>query len=158
MELDLASFDSVKKFASELNKTESHSDLLVNNAGIMVVPRFQLSEDGNEMQYQVNYLSTFLLTRLLIKKLKASKQSRIITLSSLAHYNAGECDFSSVNVKATYNPQKSYCFSKAALVMMSYSLQQKLIDSNIEGMLRSQLFLIVSSLCCKSRNSPDRAI
>ncbi|KAJ9073592.1 Retinol dehydrogenase 13 [Entomophthora muscae] len=93
MELDLASFDSVKKFASEFNNTESHLDLLVNNAGIMVLPTFQLSEDGNEMQYQVNYLSTFLLTRLLIKKLKASKQGRIISLSSLAHYNAGECDF-----------------------------------------------------------------
>ncbi|KAJ9073595.1 hypothetical protein DSO57_1014581, partial [Entomophthora muscae] len=54
MELDLASFDSVKNFASEFNKTESHLDLLVINAGIMVLPTFQLSDDGHVVSSQLS--------------------------------------------------------------------------------------------------------
>ncbi|KAJ9076005.1 Retinol dehydrogenase 12 [Entomophthora muscae] len=133
MELDLASFNSVRRFAEKFNEQETQLDLLINNAGIMILPTYQETEDGNEMQYQVNYLSTFLLTRLLISKLKAAKQSKIINLSSLAHYNAGECDFSTVNNKESYCPNTSYCLSKAALIMMTYSLNKKLADSDIKA-------------------------
>lgn len=135
MELDLSSFGSVRRFSEKFNRDETRLDLLINNAGIMMLPNFEQSEDGNEMQYQVNYLSTFLLTRLLLNKLKATGQSKIINLSSLAHYNAGECDFSKVNLESAYNPNRNYCLSKAALIMTAYSLRKKLVDSDIEGNL-----------------------
>jgi NAD(P)-dependent dehydrogenase (short-subunit alcohol dehydrogenase family) len=82
--LDLSSFSSVRKFAAEILTHTSQIDILINNAGIMMVPETK-TEDGNEMQLQVNHLGHFLLTNLLLPTMKKSVPARIINISSIAH-------------------------------------------------------------------------
>lgn len=82
---DLASFASVREFCRQINKEERKVDILINNAGMVTMER-QLTEDGQEMQFQSNHLGHFLLTNLLLDKLKASKRGgRIINVSSVGH-------------------------------------------------------------------------
>ena len=82
---DLASFASVREFCRQINKEERRVDILINNAGMVTMER-SLTEDGQEMQFQTNHLSHFLLTNLLLDKLKASKRGgRIINVSSVGH-------------------------------------------------------------------------
>ena len=83
---DLASFASVRKFCEEVNREEKKVDILINNAGMVTMSR-ELTEDGQEMQFQSNHLGHFLLTNLLLGKLKAAKDgARIVNVSSVAHW------------------------------------------------------------------------
>ncbi|XP_030273904.1 retinol dehydrogenase 13 [Sparus aurata] len=82
--LDLASVYSVKQFAKDFLDSEDRLDILINNAGVMMCPRW-LTEDGFETQLAVNHLGHFLLTNLLLPKLKSSSPSRVVTVSSIAH-------------------------------------------------------------------------
>ncbi|XP_077576457.1 uncharacterized protein crdhl isoform X1 [Stigmatopora nigra] len=82
--LDLASLYSVRQFAKDFLESEDRLDLLINNAGVMMCPR-GLTEDGFETQFAVNHLSHFLLTNLLLPKLKSSAPSRVVTVASVAH-------------------------------------------------------------------------
>ena len=84
MELDLASFASVRQFARELAAKFAKLDILVNNAGLAFLPR-QLTVDGQEQVMQVNHLSHFLLTNLLLDLLKAAGKARVVNLSSVTH-------------------------------------------------------------------------
>jgi len=84
MELDLASFESVRRFAKELAKKFAKLDILVNNAGIAFHPK-EITTDGNERTMQVNHFSHFLLTNLLLDLLKAAGKARVINVSSLVH-------------------------------------------------------------------------
>ncbi|XP_027054319.1 uncharacterized protein LOC113681427, partial [Pocillopora damicornis] len=83
--LDLNSFESVRAFAKLISETEERLDILVNNAGIGLGAPYRLTKDGYESVFQVNYLSHFLLTLLLLDKMKKSAPSRIVNVSSLAH-------------------------------------------------------------------------
>ena len=67
--LDLASLDSVREFAAGISR-ESKLDLLVNNAGVMAIPRRQVTRDGFEMQFGTNFLGPFALTVLLLPTLQ----------------------------------------------------------------------------------------
>ncbi|XP_051921631.1 retinol dehydrogenase 12 isoform X2 [Hippocampus zosterae] len=82
--LDLASLYSVRQFAKDFLDSEDRLDILINNAGVMMCPKW-LTEDGFETQFAVNHLSHFLLTNLLLPKLKSSAPSRVVTVSSIAH-------------------------------------------------------------------------
>ena len=84
---DLASFASVREFCRQVEKEERKVDILINNAAAFNTKR-ELTEDGQELVFQVNHLSHFLLTNLLMDKLKASKAARIINVSSVAHWSA----------------------------------------------------------------------
>ena len=84
MHLDLASFASVRTFAKEFAAKFAKLDILVNNAGMAFQPK-QLTEDGQEQVLQVNHLSHFLLTNLLLDLLEAAGRARVVNLSSLAH-------------------------------------------------------------------------
>ena len=81
--VDLGSFESVRAFAKLINETEERVDILVNNAGLD--GSYRMTKDGYESIFQVNYISHFLLTLLLIEKLKKSAPSRIVNVSSLMH-------------------------------------------------------------------------
>uniref|UniRef100_A0A2A4J7S1 Retinol dehydrogenase n=1 Tax=Heliothis virescens TaxID=7102 RepID=A0A2A4J7S1_HELVI len=83
--LDLASFNNVRQFAEDFNKSYDRLDILVNNAGCGGY-RFNLTEDRVNDVMQINYFGPFLLTNLLIDKMKASKPSRIVIVSSCLHY------------------------------------------------------------------------
>ncbi|MBN3301421.1 RDH13 dehydrogenase, partial [Amia calva] len=82
--LDLASLQSVRQLAKDIQDNEERLDILINNAGIMMCPKWK-TEDGFEMQFGVNHLGHFLLTNCLLDLLKKSSPSRIISVSSLAH-------------------------------------------------------------------------
>ncbi|XP_055951032.1 retinol dehydrogenase 13-like isoform X3 [Argiope bruennichi] len=82
--LDLASFASIKSFAQDVLENEPYIHILINNAGVAACPK-SLTEDGYEMQFGVNHLGHFLLTHLLLDRIKASVPARIINVSSIAH-------------------------------------------------------------------------
>ena len=82
---DLASFASVREFCKQVEREEKKVDILINNAAAFDTKRV-LTEDGQETVFQVNHLSHFLLTNLLLDKMKAAKAARIINVSSLGHW------------------------------------------------------------------------
>ena len=85
LELDLGSFQTVRKAAEEVLSWDDvpHIDILVNNAGIMAVP-FSLSPDGHESQFASNHLGHFLFTNLIMPKMMNSDAPRVISVSSAA--------------------------------------------------------------------------
>lgn len=124
MELDLSSLDSVRNFAKDYTKQYLRLDLLINNAGIMVPP-YQKTEDGFESQLGVNYLSHFVLTKALFPLLNRTENSRIVSLSSIAHKNA-KINFKDINWETNYSRMKAYGQSKLACLLFAYELQRKL--------------------------------
>lgn len=89
--LDLASTDSIRQFACEILKEENRLDILILNAGVMFTP-YMLTKEGFEFQFGVNHLGHFLLTHLLLDRLKESRPSRVVVVSSLVHA-VGSLDF-----------------------------------------------------------------
>ena len=124
--LDLSSFESVRAFAKLINETEERLDILVNNAGF--AGSYRLTKDGYESVFQVNYLSHFLLTLLLMKKLKKSAPSRIVNVSSTGHERKGAAlqldDFKLSKEKC--NPFDRYPQSKLAQVVFTRELSKRL--------------------------------
>ncbi|XP_024905432.1 retinol dehydrogenase 13 isoform X4 [Pteropus alecto] len=128
--LDLASLKSIREFAAKIIEEEERVHVLVNNAAVMRCPHWT-TEDGFEMQLGVNHLGHFLLTNLLLDKLKASAPSRIINLSSLAHI-AGHIDFDDLNwEKRKYDTKAAYCQSKLAVVLFTKELSQRLQGTGV---------------------------
>src|SRR6266446_6199779 len=82
---DLASLAAVRKLAQDFTAKHDRLHILMNNAGLILGKRI-VTPDGLEAQFVVNYLSHFLLTNLLLPTVKASTPSRIINVSSSAHY------------------------------------------------------------------------
>lgn len=83
--LNLNSFKSVRECAKQLINSEPNIHILINNAGVMLCP-YEKTEDGNECQLQTNHLGHFLLTLLLLPKMRNSTPGcRIVNLSSMAH-------------------------------------------------------------------------
>ncbi|GJQ85022.1 hypothetical protein Trydic_g3683 [Trypoxylus dichotomus] len=85
--VDMASLQSVRDFAEDINRSEDRLDILVNNAGIAIQSE-NYTKDGNQTVLQVNHISAFLLTHLLIEKLKKTGRSRIVNVSSIVAKNA----------------------------------------------------------------------
>lgn len=141
--LDLASLQSVRDFAKDVEKNEERLDVLINNAGIMMCPKWE-TEDGFEMQFGVNHLGHFLLTNCLLDLLKKSAPSRIVIVSSLAH-ERGQIHFDDINLDKDYTPQKSYRQSKLANVLFGKELATRLNGSGVTvyslhpGVIRTEL-------------------
>lgn len=129
MELDLASFKSVRAFADKFNEKEEHLHLLVNNAGVNMCAE-EKSADKFERHFAVNYLGTVLLTELLLDKLKASAPSRIINTAAAAA-NLGEIDFENINLNGKYQPGRAFSQSKFAVLLYSLYLAEKLKDAQV---------------------------
>jgi NAD(P)-dependent dehydrogenase (short-subunit alcohol dehydrogenase family) len=127
--LDLMDFSSVRAAASTVLAKESRLDLLICSAGIMAVP-YEETKDGNESQFQTNYLSHYLLTTLLIPLLTKTAETapkgtvRIINVSSNGHYLLGPkggIDFENINLKES-SPWTRYGQSKLANVLHAKAL------------------------------------
>ncbi|XP_049874629.1 dehydrogenase/reductase SDR family member on chromosome X-like [Pectinophora gossypiella] len=127
-ELDLQSLRSVKIFAEKVNKKYPEIHILVNNAGIMFGD-YKLTEDAMESQFQVNHLSHFYLTHLMLPALKnggsLEKSSRIVNVTSSAHY-IGKISFDDVNMKEHYDTIAAYCQSKLAQLLSTRYINQLL--------------------------------
>ena len=128
--LDLSSFASIKKFSKEILSEESRIDILINNAGVMFCT-FMKTEDGFETQFGVNHLGHFLLTNLLLDKIKQAPEGRIIMVSSLGHVYASKFDLDTINSEAHYNPYNAYFKSKLANVLFTKALAKRLIGTNV---------------------------
>ncbi|KAL4237833.1 Retinol dehydrogenase 13 [Mactra antiquata] len=128
-ELDLASCESIRNFADKVNKEEKHVDILINNAGVMSCPK-QLTKEGFEWQLGVNYLGHFLLTNLLLDKLKQSSQGRVINVVSPL-YKKSNINFTDLNSMEYYDPKEAYGQSKLALVLFTLELSRLLEGTNV---------------------------
>ncbi|CAN9514412.1 unnamed protein product [Ophioblennius macclurei] len=142
--LDLSSMYSVRQFAKEFLDTEDRLDILINNAGVMMCPKW-LTEDGFETQLAVNHLGHFLLTNLLLPKMKSSAPSRIVNVSSIAH-KGGRIDLEDLFFnKRPYSALESYRQSKLANVLFSSEIARRLKGSDVTsyslhpGVIRTEL-------------------
>ena len=126
MKLDLASLQSVRDFAGAFGKKYDRLDLLINNAGIMMVP-YGLTEDGFESQLGTNHLGHFALTGLLIEHLMSTPHARIVNVSSMAHLS-GRMDFDNLMFEdgKGYTPTAAYGRSKLSNLLFTYELQRRL--------------------------------
>ena len=121
--LDLASLTSIADFAQRMGSRQS-LDLLINNAGVMALPRQQTTADGFEMQFGTNHLGHFALTARLMPLLRRAGAPRVISVSSLAH-RTGFIDFDDLQGERTYSPWKAYGQSKLACLMFALELQRR---------------------------------
>ncbi|NLC95055.1 MAG: SDR family oxidoreductase [Bacilli bacterium] len=124
---DLSSFDSVKRFSEEFRNQFGYLDVLINNAGTMTYER-EVAKDGFELHFQVNYLSPFLLTNLLLDCIRPN--GRIINLSSMAH-RTGNIYFNDINLEKDFSMLKAYAQAKLAIILFTHSLAKQLKDKNI---------------------------
>jgi NAD(P)-dependent dehydrogenase (short-subunit alcohol dehydrogenase family) len=114
----------VKAFADNVIKAESRLDLLINNAGIMIPPPSK-TEDGFEIQFGVNFIGHFALTGHLFNLLEATKGSRVVTLSSIAHRGA-EIDFDNFRLEKEYKNWREYGQSKLADIIFALEFEKRL--------------------------------
>ncbi|KAI2655050.1 Retinol dehydrogenase 13 [Labeo rohita] len=136
--LNLASLYSVREFAKEFIATEERLDILINNAGVMMCPKW-ITEDGFETQLGVNHLGHFLLTNLLLGILKRSSPSRVVNVSRKIEFDDLFFD------KRPYSPLLSYKQSKLANVLFSRELAQRMKGKGVSsyclhpGVIRTDL-------------------
>lgn len=127
---DLSSQDQIRDLVKEFKQKYQKLHVLINNAGLMLSRR-QLSVDGIEMNFAVNYLASFLLTNLLLDVLKLSAPSRIINMSSGYHKYAS-LDFNDLQGEnKKYRIVKAYGVSKLALTIFTYELSRKLEGTKV---------------------------
>jgi NAD(P)-dependent dehydrogenase (short-subunit alcohol dehydrogenase family) len=125
-ELDLTSLDSVRKAADELRAAHPRIDLLINNAGVMYVPKRETTKDGFEMQFGTNHLGHFALTGQLLDNIVAVEGSRVVTVSSFGHRIIAKIHFDDPQLERKYNRVEAYGQSKLANLLFTYDLQRRL--------------------------------
>jgi NAD(P)-dependent dehydrogenase (short-subunit alcohol dehydrogenase family) len=130
---DLSSLDEVKSLADDILKDHKKLDVLVNNAGVGGGPKNpskkrEVSKDGYELRFAVNYLSHFLLTCKLLDLIKKSSPARIINVSSIGQE---PIDFEDVMTEKNYDSLKAYRRSKLAQIMFTFDLAEELKESGV---------------------------
>jgi NAD(P)-dependent dehydrogenase (short-subunit alcohol dehydrogenase family) len=120
---DLASLAQVRRLAGELLAALPRLDVLVNNAGAMHARRKE-SPEGHELTLAVNHLAPFLLTTLLLPRLRASAPSRVVTVSSEAH-RLGPLDLDDLEARRGYAAMRVYGRSKLANVLFANELARR---------------------------------
>ncbi|XP_023174741.2 retinol dehydrogenase 12 [Drosophila hydei] len=142
--LDLGSLESVRNFVARFKTEETRLDLLINNAGVMACPR-TLTADGYEQQLGVNHLGHFLLTNLLLDRLKQAAPSRIVVVSSAAYL------FGRINREDLMSERKyskffgAYSQSKLANILFTRKLSMLLSGTGVTvncchpGVVRTEL-------------------
>ena len=126
---DLSSQAEVRRLAAEVLDAYPRLDVLVNNVGGSWATR-HVTADGLEHTFAVNHLAAFLLTNLLLDRLKASAPARVVTVSSGAQ-SLGTIDFEDLQGERNYSEQKAYPQSKLASVMFTYELARRLEGTGV---------------------------
>ncbi|GAB3853268.1 oxidoreductase [Dactylosporangium cerinum] len=124
-ELDLASLASVRAFAAKLAADHPAIDVLVNNAGVVLLGPRRTSADGFELQLGTNMLGHFALTGLLFGNLAAAREARVVNLSSITHKNA-HLDFDDLMFERGYRATTAYGRSKLATTIFGIELGRRL--------------------------------
>ena len=126
---DLASLVEVRRLADAVRQSETRLDILINNAGIGTAGASrQVSADGHELRFAVNYLAGFALTHLLLPLIRKSAPARIVNVAS-----AGQqaLEFDDVMLTRGYSGRRAYCQSKLAQVMFTIDLARELAGSGV---------------------------
>ena len=131
LQADLSSLAEVHRLAEAALKATKRLDLLINNAGIGsggASGAREVSADGYEMRFAVNYLAGYLLTELLLPLIKASAPARIVNVSSVGQL---AIDFDDVMLTRGYSGSRAYCQSKLAQIMFGFDLARALEGSGV---------------------------
>jgi NAD(P)-dependent dehydrogenase (short-subunit alcohol dehydrogenase family) len=127
---DLSSFKEIAQLAQQVNERYDTLDVLINNAGGLF-NSYETSKDSFELTFAVNYLAPFLLTRLLLHKLKASEAGRIINVASIMQAKQFEPKNAAHPSQTAYRSMKAYGTAKTAVLMMTYHLAKELSGSGV---------------------------
>jgi len=123
---DLADLDQVDALAADVLERTAELHVLVNNAGIYLGPAGQgrqVSADGIELRFAVNYLAGVLLTRRLLPLLRRSAPARIVNVASVAQQPMDPAD---PLLQRHYDAQRAYAQSKLAQIMFTFDLAEEL--------------------------------
>ena len=127
---DLSSQRAVRRLASDIGQRHERLDILINNAGLATRKREE-TVDGLERQLAVNHLASFLLTNLLLDKLRASAPARIVNVSSMAHHRAA-FDLDDLNwERRRYSSLGAYGATKLANILFTLELARRLEGTGI---------------------------
>jgi NAD(P)-dependent dehydrogenase (short-subunit alcohol dehydrogenase family) len=122
--LDLASLASVRAFAERERQAGRALDLLVNNAGVMAIPKRETTPDGFERQMATNHLGHFALTGLLLPLLRAAPAPRVVSVSSLVSV-VGRIDLANLQSERRYSPMGAYAQTKLANLLFLLELGRR---------------------------------
>lgn len=134
--LDLSDLDTVRDFSKLIKSKLESLDVLINNAGIMMCPHWKTKQNF-EMQFGTNHLGHFLLTNELLDLLKKSESSRIVTVSSRAHYGylptkkGAPINWDDLNWEKSYSAVDAYSQSKLANILFTKELAKQLEGTNV---------------------------
>ncbi len=126
---DFASLKQVTNLADEVSERFPELDVLINNAGLLTDHR-QLSTNGFELTFAVNYLAPFFLTQLLLDTLKANAPARIVNVASTA-MGGGIIDLDNLQLERSFDGWQAYANSKLGNVCFSYVLAKKLKNTGV---------------------------
>ena len=129
LDVDLASFESVRELAATFKANYDGLDVLLNNAGAFT-GELGLTQEGFEIQFGVNHLAHFLLTDLLLDELEKATAARVVTVTSMLH-KKGVIDYDNLRGEKKYNSQAAYNRSKLANVMFGIELAERVKDRGI---------------------------
>jgi NAD(P)-dependent dehydrogenase (short-subunit alcohol dehydrogenase family) len=141
---DLSSQKQIRRAADEILTACPQIDVLFNNAGLVTLQRSE-TEDGIESTFAVNHLAYFLLTNLLVPRLRETPRSRIVLTASDAHRFGGALDFDDLGNERDFRGMRVYGRSKCANILYTRELGRRLADSDVTvncfhpGMVRSEL-------------------
>jgi NAD(P)-dependent dehydrogenase (short-subunit alcohol dehydrogenase family) len=126
---DLRSKKEVVEAVSKFKSKYQNIDILINNAGV-TVPERRLTEDGMEETFQVNHLSHFIITNLLLDELMKSNQSRIINVSS-GLYSNGKFEIDNLQSEKHFEPYRKYSDTKLMNILFTFELADRLKGTGI---------------------------
>lgn len=126
---DFAVLQQVRELADTFRQKYSRLDLLVNNAGLFLDKRRE-SADGYEYTFAVNHLAPFLLTNLLLDRLKASAPARIVNVASEAE-RAARLDFDNLQLQHGFSGMRAYGNTKLANILFTYALARRLEGTGV---------------------------
>jgi NAD(P)-dependent dehydrogenase (short-subunit alcohol dehydrogenase family) len=128
---DLGSLASVRQGAAEVLERCDRIDVLLNNAGLVLSDR-RVSADGYEMTFAVNHLGPFLLTNLLLDRVKAGGPARVVNVASTAHNSARRgMPFDDLQSTQRYAGMKVYGESKLANILFTTELARRLEGTGV---------------------------
>lgn len=126
---DLSSQASIRKLAADFLATGKPLHVLLNNAGVVNTTRSE-TVDGIESVFAVNHLAYFLLTHLLLERLRQSAPARIVNVASDAH-RFGAIDFDNLQGEKAFRPMRIYGQSKMGNILFTYELARRLAGSGV---------------------------